>query len=70
MSHAILKCLFLTIVGINLCISQVLHQLAAHAIIRDWKDGSLAIDADQTQHGMVLLTVSDTIFCFIFLHLL
>ena len=29
-------------------IDQVLHQLTARAIIRDWTDGSL--DADRTQH--------------------
>ena len=38
---------------------QVLHQLTARAIIRDWTDGSL--DADRTQHEVN--NVYDNVFC-------
>ena len=37
-----------TEIDCNLLLFQMLHQLAARAVIRDWEDGSL--HADRTQH--------------------
>ena len=49
---------------------QVLHQLTARAIIRDWTDGSL--DADRTQHEVskfsVKLIIMESWICRIYLH--
>ena len=50
---------------------QVLHQLTARAIIRDWTDGSL--DADRTQHEVskfsIKLIIMD-MFIYTYIHML
>ena len=43
--------------NIYYCHIQILHQLTARAIIRDWTDGSLDVDRTQHEVGVVCVRV-------------